>query len=127
MTQSSLFDEDAVYVEPEIIDIVGARRERDRAIDRVDQASDDIWKRAADLAIRSVAYTRLDFTTDDVWVALHEMAVESPTEPRALGAAMRRAQRAGLIEPTNRVEQSARPVCHAAPKRVWQSLVHDAR
>lgn len=125
--QPDLFDPDSVWEPPTtILDIDKARELRDKAIVRVDLAADPTWKKAADFAIRAVAYERAEFTTDEVWQTLHELAVESPHEPRALGAAMKRAARDGLISATNKIEQSARAVCHAAPKRVWRSMLVDA-
>lgn len=126
MTLPSLFDPEAVYTpQAPIMDMADARRRRDKAIDTVEAAADSSWKEAADYAIRKVAATRTEFTTDDIWQVLHDMSIEAPREPRALGASMRRAAAAGVIEPTNRIERSARPVCHAAPKRVWRSRVAD--
>lgn len=47
-------------------------------------------------------------------------------EPRAMGAAMRRAERAGWCKPTDDWWLSKRPVCHRNPKRVWRSLCSEA-
>lgn len=124
-TQPDLFHPDAVYTPPAIIDIEEARARRDRAIDQVEVNSTPSWRTHAYRAICMVADRQDEFTTDDVWLVLHEMGVESPREPRALGAVMRRASHDGVISATNKIEQSARPVCHAAPKRVWRSTVRD--
>jgi hypothetical protein len=114
MDQLSLFDQ------------IGAIQARDEAINRVNEHAEPIWKRAALMAIRSIAVEQTELTTDDVWLWLHEMAIETPHEPRALGAMMVKAARAGLISPTDRTRKSLRPVCHANPKRVWQSNVWSA-
>lgn len=44
-------------------------------------------------------------------------------EPRAMGVVMRRAQRAGIIRPTDRYEPDTTPGSHARPKRIWKSLI----
>lgn len=45
-------------------------------------------------------------------------------EPRALGVVMRRAQKAGVIRPTDRYEPDRTPRAHARPKRIWRSLIY---
>lgn len=104
-------------------DAAGAIIARDEAIARVEENAEPVWKKAATMAIRSLAVELDEFTTDDVWEWLYSMAIEAPHEPRALGAMMLQASRDGLISPTDRVRKSARPVCHANPKRVWRSNI----
>lgn len=69
-----------------------------------------------------VAAERDYFTTDDVWRVLGQ-----PLESRAMGAVMQRAARAGVCARTNMTKDSDRPVCHRNTKRVWRSLLRDAR
>lgn len=109
--------------QPNLFDMLAAIEAADAAIEQVDFNADPTWKKAADKAIRHVAVTRREFSTDDVWEVLYELAIEPPDEPRALGAAMRRAARDGFIVATDRVVRSARPECHTRPIRVWRSLV----
>jgi hypothetical protein len=45
-----------------------------------------------------------------------------PREPRAIGAMMTNAAKAGVIAPTNRYTPSARPECHRRPVKIWKSL-----
>lgn len=106
-----------------IFDIRQARERRDRAVAAVTAAADPAWSKAADWAIAHLACELVEFTTDDVWQHLYDFAVPSPDEPRALGGAMQRAARLGVISPTDRIVQSERPACHARPVRVWRSLV----
>jgi hypothetical protein len=108
--------------EPSLFDYERARQERDAAIQRVDSNAADQWKENVDVVIRALAFTTDEFTTDDVWQLLADWQIEAPHEPRALGAAMTRAAKAGVIVATDRVRNSERAVCHAAPKRVWKSL-----
>jgi len=68
----------------------------------------------------TLASERQRFTTDEVWARLDpDMRTH---EPRAMGAMMRQAAKAGLITATDGYEQSTRPECHARPVRVWQSV-----
>ena len=76
------------------------------------------WYEAALCAIHNLAQSGRGFTTDDVWDALAALATFT-TEPRALGAIMRDAARAGTIQPTVNFVKSRRPVCHSRPVRVW--------
>lgn len=100
------------------------KEERDDAIARADVNADPDWKEVALKAVRWLATESAEFTTDDVWWALNTYYPNLGThEPRALGAVMRRASRDGFIEPTNRVKESERAVCHRNPKKVWRSLV----
>lgn len=108
---------------PTLFDELTAMQARDEAIARADDHAEPAWKKAAAMAIRSMAVERDEITTDDVWEWLYEMAIEAPHEPRALGSMMLRASRDGLISTTDRVRQSRRPECHARPVRVWRSLV----
>ena len=100
-----------------------ARRLRDVAIARGYDAAPDKWRMTLDEAIRSVALNHAEFTTDDVWDYLEENEVPVPAETRSMGGAMMRARVNGWILPTNRLANSARPICHARPMRVWESLL----
>jgi len=94
---------------------------RDKAIAQVATNTDPTWATETMLIIKQIATNTFDFTTDDIWQALSETSLPTPHEPRALGALMIAAQRAGLIAPTDRYRQSQRPECHARPIRVWQA------
>ena len=67
--------------------------------------------------IEHLARVRAEFTTDDVWPLL----TTSTHEPRALGAVMRKAAKAGGIKRTDRVRKSSRVACHQRPIAVWES------
>jgi hypothetical protein len=78
------------------------------------------WKERAYQAVLRAARTREDFTTDDVWEFLD--ADDRPHEPRAMGAIMQDAKRAGVIEAVRgAVRQSEHATCHARPKQVWKA------
>ena len=54
------------------------------------------------------------FTTDALW-----RMMTPPPERRAMGAAIVKAQRLGLIEHSGSYRKSARPECNARPMAVW--------
>lgn len=95
---------------------------RDEGITRSDEAAKAEWKRAADEAVSFCARTRERLTTDDVWRAMPH-GVREVREPRAMGAVMIRAAKAGLIVRTSATEESSISRSHRRPKAVWQSLV----
>jgi hypothetical protein len=99
-----------------------ATEARDKAITQVATNTDPTWATETMLIIKQIATNTFDFTTDDIWQQLSETSLPTPHEPRALGALMIAAQRAGLITPTDRYRQSKRPECHARPIRVWQAV-----
>jgi hypothetical protein len=91
-------------------------KRRDQAIRRVGDAAEP-WTQYAVDVIGLVSLARFDFTSDDVWAALDV----KPSEPRALGAAMKAAANRGIIFPTGEYRKSGRPECHARPLAVWRA------
>jgi hypothetical protein len=77
---------------------------------------------AALRAVRSVARRFPEFTTDEVAAELTDWQIE---EPRLLGPAMLRAQRAGWIAATDRMRKTANPAAHCRPKAVWKSCIYE--
>lgn len=104
----------------DLLDIIASEEAKREAIARVERNMDPEWAELVNLAIRMVMSRQREFTTDDVWEELGD--VEPPHERRAMGAAMLRLARQGLIQATDRTRPSARAVCHANPKRVWMVL-----
>lgn len=74
------------------------------------------WIETALEAVERVSFEREEFTTDDLWPY-----VTPPKEPRAMGAVMRAAVKAGYCTPTDRTVKSERKECHSRPLRVWRS------
>lgn len=98
----------------------------EEAIGLVDAHAQPAWKVEVFRAIEALAQRQPDLTTDDVWEYLHLHDLAHGThEKRAMGAVMRAAAKAGIIEITDSVRRSNRPVCHQNPKRVWRSLLHN--
>jgi len=102
--------------------LVPAEEARDEAIAQVARPAED-WIRLAVQAVKAICQFRGSggmFTTDAVWAVLEHWNVDPPDEPRALGAAMMRAKKLGLCEPTSVTQKSVRVDCHARPVRVWR-------
>lgn len=64
----------------------------------------------------------LEFTTDDVWEIAAKRSWIVPAEPRAIGAAIVRASKEGLIASTGAYQKSRRPDCHARPVAIWRRV-----
>jgi len=92
------------------------------AIEQVEHNASALWMSAARHCIEQAARYRDTFTTDAIWQQLEAAQVEAPHEPRAMGAAMRIAQRRGIIEATGKYEPSERIINHARPLMVWRSV-----
>lgn len=91
-----------------------AERARDAAIELVAAP-------AAEWIARVVAMIRAQgsgtlLTTDDLWGALGD---DRPSEPRAMGAAVKHAAELNLIRSTGGYRKSSRPRCHARPVAIW--------
>lgn len=108
--------------QPSLFDVIKGIEARDKALTAVEYNTDPEWQTPAEQAIAWLARSRETFTTDDVWQHLYQHGHTFPHEPRAMGALMRNAARAGLITASDRVIPSQRPECHRRPVRVWRSL-----
>jgi hypothetical protein len=97
-------------------------REKKRAVDAVAVAARN-WRSESMPVLRQIAGTVEEFTTDRVQWELNRQRVAPPIEPRAYGALMREAARAGLIEKTDRVVASVYPRNHRRPKAIWKSRI----
>lgn len=111
------------FVSRHVFDAAASAAARDDAIERVREAASDVWKAEAFSAVAHVCRMRKEFTTDDVWALLDAREVVGPREPRAMGAIMQRAVRAGLCASTDRTSKSRRVECHRRPMQVWESTV----
>lgn len=105
----------------DLLDLAEAIAARDEAVTRVGANADTAWMDAAIGAIWALAMIQQEITADDVWSAIGHTA--STHEPRALGAAMKRAAGLGYITATDTYRPSTRLSCHARPVRVWRSEI----
>lgn len=96
---------------------------RDEGIARAETSAGD-WMDDAREAIRTVALSRETMTSDEVWAHLGD---SEPPEPRAMGAALKAAERRGWVEATGSFRSSARPERHKAPVRIWRSMLWQGR
>ena len=83
------------------------------ALARVEAGAPQTWRTAAEAVLAGLAATGKPFTTDEVWAMLPQ-----PPEPRAIGALMRHAARAGKIRRIG-WRESLRPECHRRPVAMW--------
>lgn len=83
------------------------------------------WMVAAESAILHVATSEARFTADQVWAELERRGCEAlPSDARAMGGALRRAARAGLIgRLTGEYRVSVRAERHGGPVQVWESKI----
>jgi hypothetical protein len=104
---------------------MAALRVRDEAIGRVERNAAAGFNDAALEAVRQVAKLFAEFTTDEAIAALGKSA--STHDGRAWGAVMVRAQKQGLIAPTDRFRNTNRVSRHHAPIRIWKSLIGETK
>jgi len=107
--------------------------QRDLGMARVETSARPSQKLAAKMAIKKCTVKHgpwLTWTTDDVHAELKKMKVELDNA-RLLGPLMKRAQKAGLIEPVvcdtchrQETRLSKRKERHAGPQYVWRSTSH---
>jgi hypothetical protein len=116
MTQGNLFD-------PELGRTLGEAG-RDLSYSNEEARNPD-WPRVSLDAIIRTAKRLETLTTDDVWAELREFAGE--INGSALGGAMVRAARAGVIRRLHGAEgvPSKRPSRHCSMLRVWESLIYE--
>ena len=104
-----------------LLDLAEGRRRRDAGMDAVDKSSD--FQYAADRAVAQTARVFSSFVVDQVWQFIDG---DYGVDKRAMGPAMLRASRAQLIEPSSDFRPTTQVKCHAAPRRIWISLIYQA-
>jgi hypothetical protein len=105
----------------DLFDTYEAEARRDTAIADVEANANEAWCALAMLMIQRIAESKAEFTSDDVWKALSYYPTVQTHQPSAMGAMFRKASSNKLITATDRFVQSARPISHARPIRVWSS------
>lgn len=99
-------------------------RQLELGLERVVKGQDP-WMDLAAYAIGDCAEahynSRSHFTTDNVWRWLEVRDIDPPRDPRAMGAAIRRAKKDGVIEATGEYRKSTRPACHRRPIPVYRA------
>lgn len=90
-----------------------------QAIEQVAEHADPAWLDNARRVVWQLIKEGQPFTTDDCWSRLTSLG-STTHEPRAMGAVMRAAARAGLIATTGEYVKTSRPEAHSRPIPVWQ-------
>jgi hypothetical protein len=107
-------------------DAEAGKREREAAVARVTNAAPSDWLGDAWEALVAICgikrLTGSTVTTDDVWALLTARQIDPPPERRAMAAVIRRAEREGLIEKTDRFVPSELPWAHRRNTQVWKVL-----
>jgi hypothetical protein len=96
------------------------RLERDKGMARAEAAADENWSAAADRLIEQFARTRMEFCGWEITTELRARKLKTGSE-RAMGPALCRAAKRGLIEKAGRTIKN--PLAHGCPSHVWRSLV----
>lgn len=96
-----------------------AKAARDEAMQRVDDHAEEDWQTRALDALHTIALRQRTLLANDVWEL-----VERPHEPRATGPLMMKAKKEGWIEATDSYMPVPSVKSHAAPVRVWRSLIY---
>lgn len=111
-----------------LVEVERSRRPRkttQESIDQADEHADENWKKRFDDAIVSVARRKAELTSDDVLAHLEKLADPPSTHNlSAIGAAMLRAMKNGIIESTGRTQRSERIEKHGNRQNVWRSKIH---
>ena len=94
---------------------------RETALQTVERGASRQWKDKALEAVRVCCLENVEFLADLVW----EYLDEKPPEPRAMGAVMRKAEKAGYCSKTDTFRPTTVVSNHRAPKRVWLSNIYE--
>lgn len=93
---------------------------------RGDAAANEEWKRCVDIAIKEEARRRASLTTDHVKKHMEDHFPNAHTHDlRALGARMRTAAMAGILEESNQSSKSTSASRHKGDQRVWNSKIYE--
>lgn len=108
--------------QPDLLTYAEAQASRDRAIAQVEaNAEPPAWVDYAAAFIETYARSHPLVFVDDLWAA----GLARPENPKALGPAILRAARSGIIEKTGDYRPSVSS--HLLPKPVWRSLIFEVR
>lgn len=93
------------------------------------QAADDHanpkWRHFFDGCVLAAARKKLEITSDDVLAEIEALPNKPDTHNlAAIGPAMSRAAKMGILKGTNRVKRSERPEKHGNRQNIWESKVY---
>lgn len=96
---------------------------RDVALERVEQHAGEDWTERAYGVVWSVAKAKDIFQADDIHDRAWVLDLPPPPDPRAWGPVMRKAIKAKICQPTGEWKKTDRSSRHAAPTRIYRSLI----
>lgn len=91
------------------------------AMEKAERHADEAWKKSVAEVIEKLARERNEITVDDVVTKIEAMYLPAIRRLDALGPAMKRACKAGVLRFTGRVQRSTRPEKHGRLVSVWES------
>lgn len=96
------------------------------------QAADDHanekWKHYFDGCVLAAARKKSEITSDDVLAEIEALPNKPDTHNlAAIGPAMSRAAKMGILKGTNRVKRSERPEKHGNRQNIWESKVYGGK
>lgn len=103
-----------------LFDLIEAKKAAEEGIRRVASTHEE-WLEEVQGTILACAQKNRRFTSDLVWMEL----TTDPHNKSAMGPALRRAVKAGVIENSGEFERSIRVSAHRKPIQVWRSLVFE--
>lgn len=103
-----------------LFDLPEGRKRRDKALASMSVSHAD-WVRHADWILQLVAIRQQFLSVNDIWA---EGLPRDDRHSKALGSVFMVARTAGLIQKTDRTEQSKIPAHHARDVRIWRSLLY---
>lgn len=96
-----------------------AVQEREHAIEKVEYNASEIWKTRIMETIVAICKRQKQFTADDIWDKFLQEDGEQ-TDPRALGAMIRKASKLGYCKAVGYAPSRRR---HMSPVALWESLL----
>jgi hypothetical protein len=89
---------------------------------RADDNADERWKHVFDACVLAAARAKAEITVDDVLDEIEKLPDPPSTHNlAAMGPAMKRAAKMGVISPTDRTLRSRREIKHGNRHSVWKS------
>ena len=108
---------------PDLFNLGASRAERDASMDAIEGSTSKAWRDAMMGLITDVAKIRKLFTSDHVFYLADKRDMPFIHDRRAFRPIIKAAQRDGICRPTDHFIPCRRTSRHAAPLRVWQSLI----
>ena len=89
---------------------------------KADENASDRWKHIFDACVLAAARKKAEITSDDVLAEIEALPNPPSTHSLdAIGPAMVRASKMGVIKATDRMVRSRRPEKHSNLQRIWAS------